>query len=249
MRLFRVYGDEMILLKRKILVTLAVCLVCVFLMAMSYNFNFMPLWFYSKINELFMDPEIGPYYNKKVSMHLAVDSKISDGSIVFIGDSIIQSLPVYSITEKGLNLGIGGDTTVGVLNRISKYGVVERAGAIVIMVGINDIPIRSNEEIIENYRKIAKLLPDDIPIYFSSILPVDEKVENRRQNARIDKLNSALNSMCSRYDNFFFTDTASGLKDHKSGNLKSECHKGDGLHLNELGYKKLIVSLSVILDD
>ena len=176
-------------------------------------------------------------------MHLNMNASIPDGSIVFIGDSIMQGLSVFSVTEKGINFGIGGDTTIGVLNRIDRYEILHRVGAIVIAIGINDIPRRENSEIIENYKKIAGKLPKEVPIYFSSILPVDEKAAKRHRNYRISELNNALNAICGEYSNVTFVDTGAGLKDYPSGSLKSRFHKGNGFHLNDMGYKQWIIAL------
>jgi len=223
--------------------------ICFFLIAVFYPLNFMPLWFCSKIDTWFLESEIGLYYRKKVSMHLNMDASIPDGSMIFIGDSLTQNMCVFEVTEKGVNFGIGGDTTIGVLKRIDRYASLPRAGTVVIAIGVNDIPRRENEEIIENYKKIAAKMPKDVSIFFSSILPVDEKVAKKRQNYRINELNMALSTICGEYSNITFIDTGAGLKDCPSGNLKSEFHIGDGLHLNEAGYKQWITALRGFLKD
>jgi lysophospholipase L1-like esterase len=230
------------------LITGVAGLICFFLVVMSCNSNFVP-WFYAKMGIKYLSPEVDSYYRKKVRQHLKMEASIPDGSIIFIGDSMTQDLSVFSVTEKGVNFGIGGDTTVGVLKRIDRYEILRRAGAVVMAIGINDIPRRENEEIIENYKKIVGKLPKDVPIFFSSILPVDEKAAKRHQNNRINELNRALNVICGEYGNVTYIDTGAGLKDYPSGSLKSEFHKGDGLHLNETGYKQWVTALRGFLKD
>ena len=56
-----------------------------------------------------------------VKYHSRMDGSIPDNSILFIGDSITQSLCVSAVADNSVNLGIGGDTTLDVINRLPKY--------------------------------------------------------------------------------------------------------------------------------
>ena len=88
-------------------------------------------------------------------------------TIVFIGDSIIQGLYVSAVTENGVNFGISGDTTAGVLERIDKYTILNKARAVVIAIGINDIPRRNNKKIIENLLLFVKVVKNVVIVFIN----------------------------------------------------------------------------------
>lgn len=82
--------------------------------------------------------------------------------LYFLGDSITQSLNVNSVTDRGVNYGIGGDTSLGLLNRLEYYNSLKKADKILVAIGINDFIFnRTSKEIIGNYAKIFELLPKD----------------------------------------------------------------------------------------
>ena len=58
-------------------------------------------------------------YAKILAYHKRIDSNIPDDAVIFIGDSITEGLAVSSISPVSVNYGIGSDTTLGVLQRLS----------------------------------------------------------------------------------------------------------------------------------
>jgi lysophospholipase L1-like esterase len=135
------------------------------------------------------------------------------------------------------NYGIGSDTTFGVLQRLPAYKSIERASAVVIAIGVNDMKYRSNEDILHNYSVITDQIPKNIPVIFSAILPLDEEVreewQGRNQN-RIKRLNFKLEELTKISTNLFFVNAGQLLVDAK-GNLADKFHDGDGIHLNSQG--------------
>jgi len=178
-----------------------------------------------------------------------MDGHIPPGATIFIGDSITQSLVTSAITNLSVNYGIGSDTTLGVLKRIEMYQSINRAKGVVIAVGINDLPLRDNVDIISNYEKILHFLPKELPIVVSAILPVDESITSLDlMNSRISELNQSLSDLASKYRNVEFLNAGSFLQGSDL-NLKSEFHVGDGIHLNSLGYNLWIEQLRITLDN
>jgi len=180
--------------------------------------------------------EIGSYFYRILNYHSRMDGNVPDHSVIFIGDSITQGLCVSAVWCPSVNYGIGSDTTVGVLKRLSVYKSINRASAVVIEIGINDMKYRSNEKIFQNMKKIAQYLPQNIPIIFSAILPVDERVREdlKGWNKRIIQLNDKIKNWTKQTKTIFFIDIRDYLID-KTGNLSSKYHVGDGVHLNSLG--------------
>lgn len=183
-------------------------------------------------------PELTEFYYHMVAYHKRVDGNVPDGAVLCIGDSFIQSLAVTAISHGAVNFGIGGDTTVGVLERLHVYQSVNRASGIIIAIGGNDLTRRDPDEIIVNYRKILDSMPEHPGIIVNAMHPVDETCHHAegRSNERIAQFNSKLKELCQNYSNVTYVDIADRLRDKQSGNLLRENHVGDGLHLSQAGY-------------
>jgi len=187
--------------------------------------------------------ELTPHFNRMLTYHKRMDGNVPDGAVILIGNSITQGLAVSAVFPKSVNYGIGSDTTIGVLERLSDYKSISRAKAIVIAVGVNDLSRRNNDEIIKNYKKILNKLPNNIPVIASAVLPVDEIIKNKTgRNNRISDLNVALDSLCENYINVHFVNPSKLLID-SDNNLSTLYHVGDGVHLNTKGYNILINEL------
>ncbi len=186
---------------------------------------------------LIRPPEITEHFEQMIRYHKRMDPNIPDGAVIFIGDSIVQGLCVSAVVTPSVNFGIGSDTTVGVLKRLPEYHSLERASVCVMAIGINDLERRRNEEILKNYSLIVRAVPPRLPLVFSAVLPVDERVRNglAGKNSRIRKLNSGLKALCEgRSPKCIFVDTGPKLID-SSDNLRKEYDAGDGVHLNGAG--------------
>ncbi|MBT2925348.1 hypothetical protein PN39_05590 [Vibrio anguillarum] len=194
--------------------------------------------------------EITPHYKKMVTYHERMDSSVPDNAVIFIGDSITEALATAAITDKSVNYGIGGDTTYGVLKRISLYKSLDRAKLVVIAVGVNDLNRRSNNEIVDNYSKILQKIPKETNILISSILPIANgyKYSNPEYNDRISNINQSLELLSKSLENVYFLDATNKLL-NKNGALSNSYHIGDGLHLSKEGYKVWIDSLSLAITE
>jgi lysophospholipase L1-like esterase len=98
-------------------------------------------------------------------------------------------------------------------------------------IGVNDLRLRSNEQILANYGRILRELPGRV--VWSAVLPVDERAAPawRGYNRRISDLNAAMRkASCGLV---MFVDAGELLSD-ALGNLRY--HVGDGVHLDARGY-------------
>lgn len=171
-----------------------------------------------------------------LAYHVRMDGNVPDRSIVFIGDSLTQGLCSDAIVYPSVNYGIGSDTTVGVLARLPEYHSLRQASAVVLTIGVNDIKLRNNLHIVQNYHRILDALPQGIPIFCNAVLPVNEPVYGRSEvnNGRILELNAALKVLWSEDARCIFVDVRGSLVD-ASGNLSTAFQDGDGIHLNAAG--------------
>ncbi|HFX6399163.1 MULTISPECIES: GDSL-type esterase/lipase family protein [Acinetobacter] len=216
------------------------------LLANFFNPN-ISSWVKNKFN-ISTNSELNPYYKKMVVVHQRMDGNIREGSIFFLGDSITQSLNVNSVTDRGVNYGIGGDTSLGLLNRLEYYNSLKKADKILVAIGINDFIFnRTSKEIIGNYAKIFELLPKDKKVFINSVLPVTYQYTENSDKITINQivdLNHELKKFCSLKSNCEFINSYGSFAD-SSGFLKKSYDIGDGIHLNTEGYNLLIKILKV----
>jgi lysophospholipase L1-like esterase len=165
---------------------------------------------------------------------------------VLAGDSLSLWFPTELLPESRnwLNQGISGETSSGLLNRLSLFDSTQPE-RIFVMIGINDL-IRgvSDREILDNHQKIMAYLRKAHPkaqIVFQSILPHGgEEVswEGREKllaipNSRISKLNQQLQNIAAK-EGIKYLDLQP-LFMNEQGNMRSD-FSTDGLHLSSEGY-------------
>lgn len=187
------------------------------------------------IQQTELSAEITQHFHRMLRYHKRMDGNVPDGSVIFIGDSITQGLCVSAVACPSVNYGIGSDTTLGVLQRLPEYRSIDKASAVILAIGINDMKRRSNEEILKNYRSIVGHIPEKTPIVISAILPLDEGSRQEwqgRNQDRIKSLNLSLEDLAD--SRIFFVDAGPLLVD-ASGNLADQYHDADGVHLNSKG--------------
>jgi lysophospholipase L1-like esterase len=187
------------------------------------------------------------YYKNKVASFEIQNFNLSDGQIVFIGDSITDLYPLDSyyadLHLACYNRGIAGDVTQGVIDRLDVSVFDISPSKIVLMIGTNDIGGGiSNEKIIENYRIILDKIKENqisAELYFVSVIPQNKDLESYtdlnvdKNNQAILKINAKIKELCQEYG-CTYIDLHSLLLD-ESGYLKKEC-SDDGIHLNGLGF-------------
>lgn len=180
--------------------------------------------------------------------------KLEDNEIVLLGDSIINYFDhkKYFINDNIINMGIPGDDTKGVLNRLHQV-INLKPKVVVVSIGSNDI-VKINDGVDNIVKRILKIkyeLTKKLPnsnIYLLSVLPVldDKEITNynylkNRNNDIIDEINEELMI----YTNII--DISGCLKDINN-NLRKD-YTYDGLHLNEKGYIPFSRELSQNIND
>jgi lysophospholipase L1-like esterase len=183
-------------------------------------------------------------YDMKIKSFEVQNRFIRKGGIAFIGDSITQDYPIHDHFP-GLtvyNRGIGGDTTVGLLNRLKVSVFDLEPKKVVLWIGTNDFGVLNApvsavyDRILETIDRIHKRL-GHIPIFLLSLSPVNPEVNAITVGLRTNKKILELNHKLSTIANVTYIDLFSLLSDEK-GNLKAFLTY-DGLHLNGEGYAVL----------
>jgi lysophospholipase L1-like esterase len=154
---------------------------------------------------------------------------------IIVGDSLSMWFPKEKLPpgKLWLNQGISGDTSGGVLKRLSYFSET-RPDVIYVMAGINDLRKGANDvAILRNHRRILRSLRSSHPqtqIIVQSILPTRlPKISNNR----IRHLNAQIASIAK-------AEGANYLNIHPwfadfQGNLREDLTT-DGLHLSINGY-------------
>lgn len=185
------------------------------------------------------------------------------GCIFFVGNSITQQVENWNEQfeiENIMNRGIAGDVTDGVLKRLNEI-VYYQPKAVFILIGINDLfnlhhdeegknliynkKIPSARYVGKNIMKIAKILHKKLPntkIYVRTVLPT------RRPFLKEDilKINNLILKR-ERKGYYTVSDLYSKFVDN-SGFLIQNLTK-DGVHLNDVGYKKWVEFEKPILNE
>ncbi len=155
---------------------------------------------------------------------------------IIVGDSISQWFPSDRLpsNQLWLNQGISGDTTAGILQRLSAFAGT-RPQAIYLMAGINDLKHGATDnEVLWNLYQIIHRLRQNHPqarVVVQSILPTDDA---RFSNAQINRINQRLELIAQR-EGAFYLDLHSQFIDD-GGKMRADLTT-DGLHLNPQGYQ------------
>jgi lysophospholipase L1-like esterase len=155
---------------------------------------------------------------------------------IMVGDSLSMWFPKDKLPsgKLWLNQGISGDTSTGVLRRLSAFSKT-RPDVIYVMAGINDLRQgTSDETILRNHRRIVRRLREDHPltqIIVQSILPTRLPTVS---NNRIRKINQQL-AVISKEEGANYLNIHSWFTDFQ-GNLRQDLTT-DGLHLSLNGYE------------
>jgi lysophospholipase L1-like esterase len=187
-----------------------------------------------------------PYIMEHHARRLALfaSEPVVTGRVVFLGNSITEGGDWRKLLgdPTAVNRGIGGDITFGVLKRLDD--VVRRKPAkLFLLIGINDIAKDIPDVVIaDNVRKIIQEVQARSPgttLYLQSVLPVNPDVPGFPQH--YDKQEHVVNvnrllRLVADSTRTRFLDLVPLFGDER-GRLDAR-YTGDGLHLNEAGYRR-----------
>lgn len=173
--------------------------------------------------------------------HLAQISEPHPARLALVGDSVIENWMTAPFFANSLNLGIGRDTTEGVLQRIDQQ-MIPRAQTWLLAVGVNDILRGQTQgEIDASIRNLATTFAHAEFLIWKAILPVGrEDWTEDHEKLRIH-YNARARAMCGSMPSCIFLPMPIGYQE----NLKA--WTTDGLHPNTDGYKALTQQLTNIL--
>ncbi len=172
------------------------------------------------------------------------------GSVVFLGDSITQgwgdrlttSFPGMHVS----NRGISGDTTRGVLIRLTDDVLALKPHAIVLLIGTNDLEERATPELIaSNVKLILAALRQhnpSMPVILCAVFP--SSVTKKRPANEIKQLNKLYRSLVADQPQVTYLDTWTLFANADGDATLPEFP--DLLHPNAAGYAKWTSALHPI---
>jgi len=187
------------------------------------------------------------YYETKCAAFAVQNANISQGQIVFIGDSITDLFHLDDyFTDLPLatyNRGIGGDSSAGVLYRLQQSLLDLAPSKVVLMIGINDINGGvPHETLVQNYTDILTLIHTNLPtaeVYCMSIIPQHDTlttytgIDVDATAPRILAADQAIEALAASFG-YTYVDLYSAVSDG-SDHLQKTL-SDDGIHLNAAGF-------------
>ncbi len=155
--------------------------------------------------------------------------------LLFLGDSLTEYANWRELFpgHETRNMGIAGDTTDGVLQRLDGIAALS-PDKIFLMIGINDLFMgRTPKRILDNYKEILAVLKRELPraeVYVQSLLPV-ESMEGVSEG--LLDVNAGLKALAGEYGCTYidlftpFSDLTVGINPD---------YTYDGVHLTPEGY-------------
>ena len=167
-----------------------------------------------------------------------------DVDAVFLGDSLTDGYdlkrfyPNYTV----LNRGIGGDTTVGLEDRlqVSVYDVQPKVA--VMLIGANNM-----REMFENYEDILVGLRNNLPNTKIILLSLTSMSGEWGKNNHLAAYNNVKIKMLAEKYSYEFVDLYAALMNLETGEIYPE-YTTDGGHLTDLGYEVMTAEITPALE-
>ena len=179
------------------------------------------------------------------------------GSIVLIGDSMIERMTASRISQYAVNLGISGESIRQLIYRINENDInnqpnlIHRAGGVVILTGVNDLsdarngtPTNAALTVEFVYDRLKNWLTGKVII--CKLIPVDSGVFLIPTNASIAHVNAWIQTNFGSLPNVRVVDVNATLA--PQGSLLPQYHV-DGQHLSAAGYDVLYAAINAARTD
>ena len=202
---------------------------------------------------------------EKLERFRRLNPYVKPGQILFAGSSLMEQFPIYEFSQDFdlpctiYNRGVGGFTTMELLENMDVCVYDLRPAHIFINIGTNDLdgPDYRQEELMERYAQILQGIREHLPetkLYLLAYYPVNTAVGSQipymkavmqyRTNARIQAANGAVRDLAEQFGAEFL-DLNGPLYD-EWGELKAE-YTIEGMHMYADGYQPVLEQLLPLL--
>jgi lysophospholipase L1-like esterase len=169
--------------------------------------------------------------------------KIAAGSVVFLGSSTIEKMPL-STTYPGMpwvNRGVGGENTLEMLERLEPSLPVARPAGVVLNVGANDFRAGRREApvVVTRTEAVVSALLVRFPgVPIAIVEPIPQSTEEPDLVLQLTYASEALEAYA-RDHHFAYVRTNRPPLVTEDGQLREDMTAADGRHPNEAAYKIL----------
>lgn len=192
------------------------------------------------------------FYYQRATLFEVLPTSKSD--IIFLGNSITNGGEWAELlgNPHAKNRGISGDTTQGVLDRLSTV-TKGKPSKIFLLIGTNDLSRgKSVDEVAKNVEKIVERVKRESPktkLYVQSVFPVNPKFKmfsgHMDRQKDIAVLNTKIKAVAARHG-VKYIDVYKSLVTPSTDVMNPE-YTNDGLHLLGKGYLKWVEVLKPYL--
>jgi len=134
-----------------------------------------------------------------------------------------------------INEGVCGDTSRGIVYRLTQALKSTHYDLAILAGGTNDLGMTSEKQVLKNLQEgYEACRKREVPLIAPSIPPVSLQ----DYVTRVLTINSGIEAYTAKFQNVFFADWFSALKD-EYGFLDNRYNSGDGVHLSIEGYKRI----------
>lgn len=210
-----------------------------------------------------MDPMV-QYFDEerkqKLERYRRLNKFVKKGQILFVGSSLMEQFPIYEfiqdydIDKVIYNRGVGGFTTLDMLETMEECIFELEPSRIFINIGTNDMNGEDFqvEKLMGNYEQIIQQIKTRLPkarIYLMAYYPVNKEAANDpfmqqalsiRTNDRIRDTNQEVVKLAMKYGEKYI-DVNKNLYD-ELGRLKEE-YTIEGMHMYVNGYRAVLDEL------
>ena len=167
-----------------------------------------------------------------------------ENSTVLLGDSHFHGLPASALGPNTINLAIGG-LTVTRLEKYLKSGELvmpPKVRRFIVLIGQNDIHESITlDQINSAVKDLFTRLTSQGKLQVVSLIPGEKIKESEAHYQKSIAVNKILSDQCLATPQCAMITSKALLNDN--GIIKPQYAAPDGIHLNELGYKKLLETL------
>ena len=189
---------------------------------------------------------IAQYYADKLALYQQENEAYADYEVdvAFLGDSLTDGcdLSVYYPQYKTANRGIGGETTIGLEERMQVSAYDLKPKVVVMLIGGNNL-----YTMFENYERILKGLQTNLPdtkVILVSLTSMGRDWAHKNTQAAYNNVKIRL--LAEQYG-FAYVDVFSPLLDMQTNEIRAE-YTSDGAHLTHLGYEVLRDAITPAID-
>lgn len=172
-----------------------------------------------------------PYYTSRIAraQHVLrrMDATVPSGAVVLLGDSLMAHLAPTAVAPLAVNFAVPGQRSDHLLSQLPAYTCLNRARAVAVMIGTNDIVTKRQQGLKDRYEAILAAIPRDVPVVMASIPPL------RGRQAEVAEAARAARAVCDADNRCLFVDAHAALS---GPNMLMP----DGVHLSDDAYRILL---------